>query len=345
MALPYNGTVPAVDAGRIRLAKEAGMKVMEVLAKDIRPSKILTSAAFYNALTVDMALGCSTNTILHLPAVASEAGVSIDLDMINEISENTPNLCKLAPGGHHHLENLHRAGGLPALLKNLSDIGLLDTSVPTVTGKTMAENIVNAKVLDPDVIRNKETAYSQKGGLAILRGNLCVDGAVVKKSAVAPEMLQHKGPARVFDSEDAAGEAIFAGRIKPGDVVVIRYEGPKGGPGMREMLGPTSAVQGMGLGSSVALITDGRFSGATRGASIGHVSPEAAEGGLIALVKEGDMIDIDIENGRMELLVAEEELAKRRVAWVKPAPKFTKGYLGKYSKMVKSASTGAILEK
>ncbi len=345
LGLPGNGTIPAISAARIRLAKVAGMQVMEVLRKDIRPSRILTAAAFRNALVADNALGCSTNTVLHLPAIAHEAGIEINLDMINEIGAITPHLCKLAPAGTHHVEDLDAAGGLPALMAELDRLGLVDTSLPTVTGKTIKENIANAKILNPDVIRSKETAYSQKGSLAILRGNLAPDGAVVKKAAVAPEMLLHQGPARVFDGEEEADDAIMNGKIVSGDVVVIRYEGPKGGPGMREMLTPTSAVQGMGLGSSVALITDGRFSGATRGASIGHISPEAAEGGLIGLIEEGDLISIDIENGKLELLVSEEEIAKRKAAWVCPAPKVTKGYLAKYAGRVTSASTGAITVK
>jgi len=345
LGLPGNGTIPAVSAARIRLAKHAGMQVMEMLKQDLRPSSILSPAAFRNALVADNALGCSTNTVLHLPAIAHEVGIEINLDMINDIGAITPHLCKLAPAGTHHVEDLDAAGGLPALMAELDKLGLVDTSLPTVTGKTIKENIANAKILNPDVIRTKETAYSQKGSLAILRGNLAPDGAVVKKAAVAPEMLQHQGPARVFDGEEEADEAIMGGKIVSGDVVVIRYEGPKGGPGMREMLTPTSAVQGMGLGSSVALVTDGRFSGATRGASIGHISPEAAEGGLIGLIEEGDTIFIDIENGKLELLVSEEEIQKRKAAWVCPSPKVTKGYLAKYAGRVTSASTGAITTK
>ncbi len=342
MALPGNGTVAAVDSGRLRLAKQAGMQVMRLLEADLRPHDIMTAAAFKNALIADMAMGCSTNTVLHLPAIAHEAGVPLDLDMINEISEVTPHLCKLAPAGEHHIEDLQAAGGMSALLAELAKQGLLDTTTKTVTGQTLGENIQNAKVLLPDVIRNAETAYSQKGGLKILRGNLALDGAVVKRAAVAPEMLVHSGPARVFDGEEEAVAAITGGQIKAGDVVVIRYEGPKGGPGMREMLTPTSAIQGMGLGESVALITDGRFSGATRGAAIGHVSPEAAEGGLIGLVQEGDRIEIDINAGSLQLAVPEAELAERRAAWVQPEPKIKKGYLAKYAQRVTSAATGAV---
>ncbi len=342
MALPGNGTVAAVDSGRLRLAKQAGMQVMRLLEADLRPHDIMTAAAFKNALIADMAMGCSTNTVLHLPAIAHEAGVPLDLDMINEISEVTPHLCKLAPAGEHHIEDLQAAGGMSALLAELAKQGLLDTTTKTVTGQTLGENIQNAKVLLPDVIRNAETAYSQKGGLKILRGNLALDGAVVKRAAVAPEMLVHSGPARVLDGEEEAVAAITGGQIKAGDVVVIRYEGPKGGPGMREMLTPTSAIQGMGLGESVALITDGRFSGATRGAAIGHVSPEAAEGGLIGLVQEGDRIEIDINAGSLQLAVPEAELAERRAAWVQPEPKIKKGYLAKYAQRVTSAATGAV---
>ncbi len=342
MALPGNGTVAAVDSGRLRLAKKAGMQVMELLAADIRPHDIMTAAAFKNALIADMAMGCSTNTVLHLPAIAHEAGVKLDLDMINEISEYTPHLCKLAPAGEHHIEDLQAAGGMSALLAELAGQNLLDCTTMTVTGHTLGENIQGAKVLLPEVIRSKDTAYSQKGGLKILRGNLAVDGAVVKRAAVAPEMLVHSGPARVFDGEEEAVAAITGGQIKAGDVVVIRYEGPKGGPGMREMLTPTSAIQGMGLGESVALITDGRFSGATRGAAIGHVSPEAAEGGLIGLVQEGDLIEIDINAGSLHLAVSEDELEERRKNWRQPEPKIKKGYLAKYAQRVTSASTGAV---
>lgn len=342
MGLAGNGTVAAVDSGRIRLAKQAGMQVMQLLAANIRPHDIMTAAAFKNALIADMAMGCSTNTVLHLPAIAHEAGVKIDLDMINELSEITPHLCKLAPAGEHHIEDLQAAGGMTALLGELAKLDLLDTSVMTVTGKTIEENIKKARVLNKEVIRSIDTAYSQKGGLKILKGNLAPDGAVVKRAAVAPEMMTHEGPARVFDGEEEAVEAITSGKIKAGDVVVIRYEGPKGGPGMREMLTPTSAIQGMGLGESVALITDGRFSGATRGAAIGHVSPEAAEGGLIGLVQDGDLIQIDINEGRLNLAVADDVLAKRRESWQQPEPKIKKGYLAKYAQRVTSASTGAV---
>jgi len=343
MALPGNGTVAAVDSGRLRLAKRAGMQVMQLLADDIRPHDIMTTAAFVNALIADMAMGGSTNTVLHLPAIAHEAGVELNLDLINEISEATPHLCKLAPAGAHHIEDLQAAGGMSALLAELAKQELLlDTSTMTVTGHTLGENIAGAKVLLPEVIRSKETAYSQKGGLKILRGNLALDGAVVKRAAVAPEMMVHSGPARVFEGEEQAVAAITGGQIKAGDVVVIRYEGPKGGPGMREMLTPTSAIQGMGLGESVALITDGRFSGATRGAAIGHVSPEAAEGGLIGLVQEGDLIEIDINAGTLNLAVDDAELAERRANWRQPEPKIKKGYLAKYAQRVTSASTGAI---
>ena len=344
MGLPGNGTVPAVYAERIRLAKKAGMKVMELVEKDIRPSDVLTEQAFANALTVDMALGCSTNSVLHLPAIANEAGVEINLDIINEISGKTPNLCKLAPAGHHHIQDLYMAGGVQAVMKELANAGLLNTELITATGKTVGENIENAKVQDRDVIRSIEQPYSKTGGIAILRGNIAPDGAVVKKAAVVEEMLVHQGPARVFDSEDQAIDAIYNGRIVKGDVVVIRYEGPKGGPGMREMLGPTSAIAGMGLGSCVALITDGRFSGASRGASIGHVSPEAMEGGPIALINEGDIIKIDIPNGKINVDVSDVELSKRREAWKAPEPKITKGFLGRYARLVTSASTGAVLK-
>jgi dihydroxy-acid dehydratase len=344
MGLQGNGTIPAVYAERIRLAKMAGMKVMELVEKDIKPSDILTPKAFENALTVDMALGCSTNSVLHLPAIANEAGVEINLDIVNEISSRVPNLCKLAPAGHHHIQDLYAAGGVQAVMKELSKKNLLHLDLLTVTGKTVGENISNARVKDYDVIRSIETPYSATGGIAVLRGNLAPDGAVVKRSAVAQEMLVHKGPARVFDSEEEVIEAIYNGKINKGDVVVIRYEGPKGGPGMREMLSPTSAIAGMGLDKDVALITDGRFSGATRGASIGHVSPEAMEGGCIALVKEGDIISIDIPNGKLEIEVSDAELKERAKAWKAPEPKITKGYLGRYAKMVTSASTGAVLK-
>ncbi len=344
MALPGNGTIPAPLSARIRLAKHAGMQIMQLVEKNIRPRDIMTPAAFNNAETVDMALGCSTNTMLHLPAIAHEAGVTIDLDHANEISANTPNLCHLAPAGDTFMEDLDRAGGVLAVMKELTKKNLLDTSVMTVTGKTMEENLTGVINRDHSIIRPIENPYSQNGGIAVLKGNLAQDGCVVKQSAVAPEMMKHEGPARVFNSEEEAISAIYAKKIVPGDVVVIRYEGPKGGPGMREMLNPTSAICGMGLGESVALLTDGRFSGATRGASIGHVSPEAAAGGLIALVEEGDLIAIDIPNCAIELKVDEDTLAKRRAAWVCPEPKVKTGYLARYAKLVSSADKGAILD-
>ena len=344
MALPGNGTVPAPYSARIRLAKKAGMQIMELVERNIRPRDIMTPAAFHNAETVDMALGCSTNTMLHLPAIAHEAGVEIDLDMSNEISAHTPNLCHLAPAGDTFMEDLDRAGGVMAVMKELTRKNLLDTSLMTVTGKTIEENLQGVANLDPQTIRPIDNPYSPQGGIAVLKGNLAKDGCVVKQSAVAPEMMVHEGPARVFDSEEDAIAAIYAKKIVSGDVVVIRYEGPKGGPGMREMLNPTSAICGMGLGESVALITDGRFSGATRGASIGHISPEAAAGGLIALVEEGDIISIDIPKCKIELKVSEDELAARRAKWVCPEPKVKTGYLARYAKLVSSADKGAILE-
>lgn len=344
MALPGNGTIPAVYAERIRLAKNVGMKVMELVEKDIRPSSIMTIEAFKNALTVDMALGCSTNSVLHLPAIASEAGIEINLDIVNEISIKTPNLCKLAPSGPYHVQDLYEAGGVQALMNEVSKKNLLDLNLMTVTGKTVGENIKNAKILNNEIIRSIENPHSQTGGIAVLKGTLAPEGAVVKRSAVAPEMLQHKGPARVFNSEEEAFSAIMTGKIQKGDIIVIRYEGPKGGPGMREMLGPTSAIAGMGLDKEVALITDGRFSGATRGASIGHVSPEAAEGGPIALVKDCDIIKIDIPNNRIDIEVAPDELKNRQRDWIQPEPKIKKGYLSKYSRLVSSASTGAVIK-
>jgi dihydroxy-acid dehydratase len=343
MALPGNGTIPAPLSARIRLAKHAGMKIMELIEKNIRPRDIMTHAAFENAETVDMALGCSTNTMLHLPAIAHEAGFDIDLDYSNAISARTPNLCHLAPAGDTFMEDLDRAGGVYAVMKELTKKNLLDLSVMTVTGKTMGENLENVVNRDESIIRPIENPYSQNGGIAVLKGNLAPDGCVVKQSAVAPEMMKHEGPARVFDSEDEAIAAIYAGKIVSGDVVVIRYEGPRGGPGMREMLNPTSAICGMGLGESVALITDGRFSGATRGASIGHVSPEAAAGGNIGLVQEGDIIAIDIPNCSIELKVSDDELAARRAAWVCPEPRVKTGYLARYTKLVSSADKGAVL--
>ncbi len=343
MALPGNGTIPAPYSARIRLAKHAGMQIMELIKKNIRPSDIMTPAAFHNAETVDMALGCSTNTMLHLPAIAHEAGVPLDLNTANAVSEKTPNLCHLAPAGDTFMEDLDRAGGVYAVMKELTKKNLLDEGVMTVTGKTMKENLENVVNRDTSIIRPIDNPYLATGGIAVLRGNLAEDGCVVKQSAVAPEMMKHEGPARVFDSEETAIAAIYAGDIHAGDVVVIRYEGPKGGPGMREMLNPTSAICGMGLGESVALITDGRFSGATKGASIGHVSPEAAAGGTIALVKEGDIIAIDIPAHSIVLKVSDEELATRRAAWVAPAPKVTTGYLARYAKLVSSADKGAVL--
>lgn len=343
MGLTGNGTIPAVYAERIRLAKQAGMKVMELVEKDIKPSDILTERAFENALTVDMALGCSTNSVLHLPAIAHELGIEINLDIINEISSRIPNLCKLAPAGSHHVQDLYAAGGVQAVMKELSKKGFLHLNLITTTGRTVGENISKAEVIDRDVIRSVEEPYSRTGGIAVLRGNIAVDGAVVKRSAVSAEMLVHKGPARVFDSEEEAIEKIYAGEIKKGDVVIIRYEGPKGGPGMREMLGPTSAIAGMGLDKDVALITDGRFSGASRGASIGHVSPEAMEGGIIAAVQEGDIISINIPEGKLNAEVPDEVLQHRMAAWKAPLPRITTGYLGRYARLVTSASTGAVL--
>ena len=344
MALRGNGTIPAPYSARLRLAKQAGMQVMELLRKNIRPRDIMTAEAFHNAEVIDMALGCSTNTMLHLPAIAHEAGVEINLDMVNECNAKTPNLCHLAPAGDTFMEDLERAGGVYAVMKELTKKGLLNTDLITCTGKTIAENLEGVENLDPEIIRPIENPYMATGGIAVLRGNLAPDGCVVKQSAVAPEMLHHQGPARVFDSEEAAIETIYAGKIQPGDVVVIRYEGPKGGPGMREMLNPTSAICGMGLGESVALITDGRFSGATRGAAIGHVCPEAAMGGNIALVQEGDLIAIDIPVHKVDLLVSDEELAARRAKWVCPEPKVKTGYLARYAKMVAPACEGAVLK-
>ncbi len=344
MGLPGNGVIPAVDARRIRLAKAAGRQVIELVKADLRPRDIMTKAAFTNAFTVDMAIGGSTNTILHLPAIAREVGIELDLNWINEISRRTPHLCHLRPAGPHHIQDLDAAGGIPAVMAALAEKGLIDGSCRTVTGRTVGENLHGVRVLRPDVIRPLANPYHQEGGLAILFGSLAPDGAVVKQAAVDPAMMRHEGPARVFDSEEAAIEAILGGRINPGDVVVIRYEGPKGGPGMREMLSPTSAIAGMGLDREVALLTDGRFSGASRGASIGHISPEAAEGGPIALVREGDRIKIDISGYRLDLLVPEEELARRRQEWRPPQPKITTGYLARYAKQVKSANTGAITD-
>lgn len=344
MGLRGNGTIPAVYSERIRLAKHAGMQIMELVEKDIKPRDIMTEKAFMNALTVDMALGCSTNSMLHLPAIAHEAGVDLNLDIANELSAKTPNLCHLAPAGPTYMEDLNEAGGVYAVMKELTKKNLLYTDLITVTGKTVGENIANAVNKNPEVIRPVENPYSQTGGIAVLKGNLAPDSGVVKRSAVVPEMMVHEGPARVFDCEEDAIEAIKGGKIVAGDVVVIRYEGPKGGPGMREMLNPTSAIAGMGLGSSVALITDGRFSGASRGASIGHVSPEAAVGGPIALVEEGDIISINIPENKLDVKVSDEELAARKAKWQPREPKVTTGYLSRYRELVTSGNRGAILE-
>lgn len=344
MGLKGNGTIPAVYSERIRLAKHAGMKIMELVEKDIKPRDIMTEAAFMNALTVDMALGCSTNSMLHLPAIAKEAGVDLNLDIANELSAKTPNLCHLAPAGPTYMEDLNEAGGVYAVMNELTKKNLLNLDCMTVTGQTIGENIKNCINKNPEVIRPVENPYSETGGIAILKGNLAPDSGVVKRSAVAPEMLVHEGPARVFDCEEDAIAAIKGGKIVAGDVVVIRYEGPKGGPGMREMLNPTSAIAGMGLGSSVALITDGRFSGASRGASIGHVSPEAAVGGPIALVEEGDIIRINIPENKLDMLVSDEELARRRENWQPREPKVLTGYLKRYRELVTSGNRGAVLE-
>ncbi len=343
MGLPGNGTIPAVYSERIKLAKRAGMQIMELLKKDIKPRDIMTEKAFMNALTVDMALGCSTNSMLHLPAIAHEAGVELNVDIANEVSARTPNLCHLAPAGPTYMEDLNEAGGVYAVMNELTKKNLLYTDLITATGKTVGENIAGCEIRDKEVIRPLGNPYSETGGLAILKGNIAPDSGVVKRSAVVPEMMKHEGPARVFDCEEDAIEAIKGGKIVAGDVVVIRYEGPKGGPGMREMLNPTSAIAGMGLGSSVALITDGRFSGASRGASIGHVSPEAAVGGPIALIEEGDIIAIDIDACTLNVKVSEEELAARRVKWQPREPKITTGYLARYANLVTSGNTGAIL--
>ena len=344
MGLRGNGSIPAVWSARLRLAKHAGMQIMELVKRDIKPRDIMTEAAFHNAETVDMALGCSTNTMLHLPAIAHECGIELDLDMSNEISARTPNLCHLAPAGETYMEDLEGAGGVHAVMAELAKKGLLDASVMTVTGKTLGENLEGVVNRDPEIIRPIGNPYSADGGIAVLKGNLAPEGCVVKRSAVAPEMMVHTGPARVFNSEEEAIEAIYAGKINPGDVVVIRYEGPRGGPGMREMLNPTSAIVGMGLGSTVALITDGRFSGATRGAAIGHVCPEAAQGGPIAFVEDGDLIAIDIRANSIALNVDEGTLAARKAAWVCPEPKIKTGYLARYARLVTSAARGAVLE-
>ena len=344
MGLKGNGTIPAVYSERIELAKHAGMQIMELLKKDIKPRDIMTEKAFMNALACDMALGCSTNSMLHLPAIAHECGIELNLDIANEISDRTPNLCHLAPAGNTYMEQLNEAGGVYALMNELSKKNLLNTDCITCTGKTVGENIKDCKNKNTNVIRDIDDPYSKTGGIAVLRGNLAPDSCVVKRSAVAPEMLSHSGPARVFDCEEDAMNAILGGKINPGDVVVIRYEGPKGGPGMREMLNPTSAIMGMGLGESVALITDGRFSGATRGAAIGHVSPEAAVGGPIALVKEGDMISIDISANKINVEVSDEEMQSRKAEWKPRDPKITTGYLARYASLVTSGNRGAILE-
>ena len=344
MGLKGNGTIPAVYSERIKLAKHAGMKVMEMYEKNIRPRDIMTKEAFMNALTMDMALGCSTNSMLHLPAIAHEAGVELNVDIANEISARTPNLCHLAPAGPTYIEDLNEAGGIYAVMTEISKKGLLNLDCRTVTGRTVGENIKDCVNRNPEVIRPVENPYSQTGGIAILKGNLAPDSAVVKRSAVAPEMLKHEGPARVFDCEEDAIDAIKSGRIVAGDVVVIRYEGPKGGPGMREMLNPTSAIAGMGLGSTVALITDGRFSGASRGASIGHASPEAAVGGPIALVEEGDIISIDIDNHELNVLVSDQEMEARKAKWQPRTPQVTTGYLARYASLVTSADRGAVLQ-
>lgn len=344
LGLPGNGTIPAVDSQRILLAKHVGMKVMDLVRDDVRPRDIVTDKAIYNGLCADMALGCSTNTMLHLPAIAHEAGLKFDLNGVNAISDKVPHIVKLNPAGHHFLADLNHAGGLSAVMKRLDDMGLIDTTVRTVDG-TWADRIAGACIADEDVIRDREHAYSQTGGLAVLYGNLAPDGAVVKKGAVLPEMMVHVGPAKCFDSEEACSKGLIEGKVVSGDVVIVRYEGPKGGPGMREMLGPTATLAGMGLDSTCALITDGRFSGVSRGASIGHVSPEAAAGGLIAYVQDGDQISIDIPNHKIELLVGEDEIARRRIAVVPQPPKKVTGYLKRYRAMVSSANYGAILDQ
>lgn len=344
MALPGNGTIPAVHAARIQLAKHAGMKILELVAKDIKPRDVLTMAAFRNALTCEMAIGCSTNSVLHLLALAHEAGVDLDLSMLNELSGKVPNICHLAPAGPHHIEELYMAGGVPAIMKELTKRDFLDLTLPTVTGKTVGENLEGVVNRNEEVIRPLESPYSETGGIAVLWGNIAKKGCVVKRSAVAPEMMVHEGPARVFDSEDDAITAIYGGKIRKGDVVIIRYEGPKGGPGMREMLNPTSALAGMELDKDCALITDGRFSGASRGASIGHVSPEAASGGEIALIEEGDIIAIDIPNSSVNVRVSDEELSARRARLVPCEPKIKTGWLSRYARLVSSADKGAVLE-
>ena len=344
MGLPGNGTIPAVMASRIRLAKEAGMQIISLFEKQITPGKIMTEKAFNNALTVDMALGCSTNTVLHLTAIAKEAGVNIDLDQINAISKKTPHLCSLSPGGKHHMEDLNRAGGVSAVIKELSKSGLIDTDCMTVTGNRVGENIMDKKIFDNDIIRSANNPYHDQGGLAALFGNLAPDGCVVKQSAVLDEMLCHEGPARVFESEEDATRAIMNGNIKKGDIILIRYEGPMGGPGMREMLTPTSAIAGMKLDAHVALLTDGRFSGGTRGASIGHISPEAMQGGPVAIVREGDIISIDIPGKKITLKLSDREIKNRLARWSPPEPKITHGYMARYSRMVSSAADGAVVK-
>lgn len=343
MALPGNGTIPAVYSARLRLAKESGMKIMDLVRDDLKPRDIMTHDAFMNALAIDMALGCSTNSMLHLPAIAHECGIDLDLSVANEISKHTPNLCHLAPAGNHYIEELDEAGGIRAVMAEIAKLGFLKTDLMTVTGKTVAENIKDAKILNTEIIHTVDNPISKEGGIAVLKGNLAPEGAVVKRSAVAPEMMHHKGKARVFDCEEDALNAIYGGKINAGEVVVIRYEGPKGGPGMREMLNPTSAIMGSGLGNCVALITDGRFSGATRGAAIGHVSPEAAVGGPIALIKEGDMIEIDIPANTISVDVSDEEMAKRRAEWKPRTPRVNTGYLARYAKLVSSGCKGAVL--
>ena len=343
MALPGNGTIPAVYSARLRLAKESGMKIMDLVRDDLKPRDIMTRDAFMNALAIDMALGCSTNSMLHLPAIAHECGIDLDLSVANEISKHTPNLCHLAPAGNHYIEELDEAGGIRAVMAEIAKLGFLKTDLMTVTGKTVAENIKGAKILNTEIIHTVDTPISKEGGIAVLKGNLAPEGSVVKRSAVAPEMMHHKGKARVFDCEEDALNAIYGGKINAGEVVVIRYEGPKGGPGMREMLNPTSAIMGSGLGNCVALITDGRFSGATRGAAIGHVSPEAAVGGPIALIKEGDMIEIDIPANTISVDVSDEEMTKRRAEWKPRTPRVNTGYLARYAKLVSSGCKGAVL--
>ncbi|MBQ8783012.1 MAG: dihydroxy-acid dehydratase [Clostridia bacterium] len=344
MALPGNGTIPGVYSARLQLAKRAGMQIIELIKNDIKPRDIMTEDAFLNALTIDMALGCSTNSMLHIPAIAHECGIKLDLSVANAISDKTPNLCHLAPAGNHYIEQLNEAGGISAVMHEIDKLGLLKTDLITATGKTVKENIDGCEIKDTNIIRTVEDPYSKTGGIAVLKGNLAPEGSVVKRSAVAPEMMSHSGKARVFDCEEDALNAIYGGQINPGEVVVIRYEGPKGGPGMREMLNPTSAIMGSGLGNCVALITDGRFSGATRGAAIGHVSPEAAVGGNIALIEEGDIIEIDIPANTINVLVSDEELEKRRAQWKPRQPRITHGYLARYAKLVTSGCTGAVLE-